>query len=56
VLELVRILDNLLKTYARKALSKIEKKFGQQKIDLLINNHKTNEAIFDITKNSGTRI
>ena len=37
-------------------LSEIEKKFGQQKIDLLINNHTKEEVIFDIAKTKGTKI
>ena len=37
-------------------LSKIETAFGFQKIDLLIDNHKKNEAIFNIAKNKGTKI
>ena len=37
-------------------LSKLEAMFGFQKIDLLIDNHKKNEAIFDIAKSKGIKI
>lgn len=37
-------------------LREFEKKFGEQKVDLIINNHESSKPIFEIAKKDGVKI
>jgi predicted nucleotidyltransferase len=47
--------DNILKSKI-KFLREFEKKFGEQKVDLVINNHQKIKDIFEIAKKEGVKI
>lgn len=37
-------------------LREFEKKFGEQKVDLIVNNHESSKPIFEIAKKDGVKI